>query len=103
MQLHLAVETPTGSLLKFTEQSGRKSHNKENETSVCTGLTLSVLIYFPVLYTPLCTICLKSYDMVWTLFSARNKLWLLQYCELVIMPMFWFRLLCTDIAIAIAQ
>ncbi len=35
MQHHLAVETPTVSLRKFTEQSGRKSHNKENQTSVC--------------------------------------------------------------------
>ncbi len=38
---HLAVETPTVSLRKFTEQSGRKSHNKENKASVCDKWTLS--------------------------------------------------------------
>ncbi len=34
LQHNLAVETPTVSLRKFTEQSGRKSH-KENQTTVC--------------------------------------------------------------------
>ncbi len=33
---------PTGSLKKFIEQSGRKSHSKENKTSICVELTLSV-------------------------------------------------------------
>ena len=36
----LAVETPTVSLRKFIEQSGRKSHNKENQTTVCDKWTL---------------------------------------------------------------
>ncbi len=36
-----AVETPTVSLRKFTEQSGRKSHSKEKQTSVCDELTPS--------------------------------------------------------------
>ncbi len=42
MQHHLAVKMPTVSLRKFTEQSGRKSHSKENQTSVCDELTLSL-------------------------------------------------------------
>ena len=45
MQHHLAVEMPTGSLKKFTEQSGQKSHSKANKTSVCAGLTLSVFFH----------------------------------------------------------
>ncbi len=40
LQHHLAVETSTVSLRKFTEQSGRKSH-KENQTTVCDKWTLS--------------------------------------------------------------
>ncbi len=39
--LCLPVEMPTVSLRKFTEQSGRKSHNKENQTTVCDEWTLS--------------------------------------------------------------
>ena len=42
---HLAVEMPTVSLRKFTEQSGRKSHNKENQNTVCDKLTLVLLSY----------------------------------------------------------
>ncbi len=44
LQHHLAVETPTVSLRKFTEHSslsGRKSHNKENQTTICDKWTLS--------------------------------------------------------------
>ena len=41
LQHHLVVETPTVSLRKFTEQSGRKSHNKENQTTACDKWTLS--------------------------------------------------------------
>ena len=33
LQHHLAVEMPTVTLRKFTEQSGRKSHNKENQNN----------------------------------------------------------------------
>ncbi len=40
-ELTVGVETPTASLRKFTEQSGRKSHNKENQTTVCDKWTLS--------------------------------------------------------------
>ncbi len=38
-------DAPTVSLRKFTEQSGWKSHNKENQTTVCDKWTLSFLIY----------------------------------------------------------
>ncbi len=34
------------SKMKFTEQSGRKSDSKENKTSVCAELTLSVLLSY---------------------------------------------------------
>ncbi len=47
----IAVETSTVSLRKFTEQSGRKSHNEENQTSVCDELTLS-FCYPTVVFQP---------------------------------------------------
>ncbi len=52
-------------IMKFTEQSGRKSHNKENKTSVSAGLTLSVFLSQRVNISIACTIPLvgNSYDL----------------------------------------
>ncbi len=69
LQHPLAVETPTVSLRKFTEQSGQKSHNKENQTSVCDEWTLSFWIYVVPKFSPVSfrTTCIGwchiSYDL----------------------------------------
>ncbi len=70
VQHHLAVETPTGSLMKFTKQSGRTSHNKEfaglSATFTCIGcvvlycivLCCAVLCWSVLCCTVLCCVAL---------------------------------------------
>ncbi len=98
-QYHLAVETPTVSLRKFTEQSGRKSHNMENQTSVCDEWTLS-FVFLPNRWISLGNLTLFR-AMQWGSLSRQVVMYMYMFfsCFIPNQLCYWFTCNCTTFVV----